>query len=289
MTVVTPTFRLSEKTHTGTVALKVANLAKMTDFYQDVIGLTLLEQTESTSRLGAGTTVLLELKKIANPAALATRTGLYHVAFLLPSRKELGNALLHYIAVKAPLVGASDHGYSEALYLNDPEGNGIEVYYDKEMSEWDIREDGEIVGVTLEMQVEEVIAASDRNWQGYPEGTTIGHVHLKVSDLERTEQFYTDTLGLTLKNNYGTQAKFFATGTYHHHIGSNIWMGRNIPTMAENDLGLAYFTFFTADQAELERLETHWQTRGVVYDKDSAGDLWIVDPNGIKIKFEVEK
>ncbi|MGM0168004.1 catechol 2,3-dioxygenase [Enterococcus sp. AZ135] len=285
MTVIIPTFQLNAAAHIGRVALKVANLEKMTKFYQEVIGLQVLEQNVSHSTLGVGDTVLLELHKVQNPLPLAPRTGLYHVAFLLPSRKALGNTLLHYLTVNAPLIGASDHGYSEALYLNDPEGNGIEVYADKPQSEWDIRSDGEIVGVTLEMDAEAVIAAGDNTWTGFPIGTTVGHVHLKVADLTATEKYFTEVLGLSLKNNFGNQAKFFATGDYHHHIGSNVWLGKNIPAMMENDLGLDYFSFSVPNQAELDRLENHWRNQ-IEYTKNEDGSLTVVDPNGITMKFE---
>ena len=285
MTVIIPTFQLSATAHIGRVALKVANLEKMTLFYQEVIGLQVLEQSAIQSNLGVDNTVLLELHKVQNPLPVTPKTGLYHVAFLLPTRKDLGNALRHYLTIEAPLIGASDHGYSEALYLNDPEGNGIEVYHDKPQSEWDIRADGEIVGVTLEMDAEAVIAASDGAGEGSPAGTTVGHVHLKLADLIQTEKFYTEVLGLSLKNNFGNQAKFFATGDYHHHIGSNIWLGKNIPAMSEQDLGLDYFSFVVPDQAELDRLEEHWKHQ-INYSKDESGSLTVVDPNGITMKFE---
>ncbi|MGG5329303.1 VOC family protein [Enterococcus sp. AZ163] len=285
MTVIIPTFQLSATAHIGRVALKVANLEKMTRFYQEVIGLQVLEQNPSKSMLGVDNTILLELSKVQEPMPVTPKTGLYHVAFLLPTRKDLGNALLHYLTIEAPLIGASDHGYSEALYLNDPEGNGIEVYYDKPQSEWDIRDDGEIVGVTLEMDAAGVIAANDGSRDGFPTGTTVGHVHLKVADLMQTENYFTEVLGLSLKNNFGNQAKFFAAGDYHHHIGSNIWLGKHIPAMTEKDLGLDYFSFVVPDQAELDRLENHWKTQ-IDYSKDESGNLTIVDPNGITMKFE---
>ena len=269
----------------GRVALKVANLEKMTRFYQEVIGLQVLEQSAIQSTLGVDNTVLLELHKVQEPLPLTPKTGLYHVAFLLPTRKDLGNALRHYLTIEAPLIGASDHGYSEAIYLNGPEGNGIEVYRDKPQSEWDVRADGEIVGVTIEMDAEAVIAASDGAGEGFPAGTTVGHVHLKVADLIQTEKFYTEVLGLSLKNNFGNQAKFFATGDYHHHIGSNIWLGKNIPAMSEQDLGLDYFSFVVPNQAELDRLEEHWKNQ-INYSKDESGSLTVVDPNGITMKFE---
>ncbi|EOH90844.1 VOC family protein [Enterococcus pallens] len=285
MTVIIPTFQLSATARIGRVALKVANLKQMTRFYQEVIGLQILEQTPVKSTLGVDNTALLELYEVQEPLPVTPKTGLYHVAFLLPTRKDLGNALLHYLTIEAPLIGASDHGYSEALYLNDPEGNGIEVYYDKPQSQWDIRDDGEIVGVTLEMDAEGVIAANDGSRDGFPVGTTVGHVHLKVADLMQTENYFTEVLGLSLKNNFGDQAKFFATGDYHHHIGSNVWLGKDIPAMTEKDLGLDYFSFVVPDQAELDRLENHWKNQ-IDYTKDENGNLTVVDPNGITMKFE---
>lgn len=290
MVAIIPQFQLSEKTHTGTVALKVANLEAQTDFYSNMIGLHVLSQTVDKSVLGAkdDKTPLLILRKVDNPGFSVKKTGLYHVAFLLPTRKDLGNALIKYVTQKAPIIGASDHGYSEAIYLTDPEGNGIEVYRDKPREQWDIRADGEIPGITVEMDAQGVAEAADNNWQGFPTETKVGHVHLKVADLNKTQDFYTDVLGLSLKTDFGHQAKFFATGGYHHHIGSNIWTGRNIPAMEENDLGLEYYTFFIENNKELDRIEDHLKEIAYEYQKDSENNLWIMDPNGIKIQIQIE-
>lgn len=289
MTTVIPKFQISAATHPGHLSLKVADLEQQTNFYTEIIGLTLLKQTNWTSVLGVDKEILLVLKKVENPLPISKKTGLFHVAFLLPTRKDLGNALIHYLTNKAPLVGASDHGYSEALYLNDPEGNGIEVYSDKPRKLWDIRSDGEIVGITIELDGDDLIESADGKWQGFPKGSSIGHVHLKVADLKQTEDFYTEVLGLDLKTNYGNQAKFFAAGDYHHHIGSNIWLGRNTPAMLENDLGLDYYTFSVSSEKEIARIEQHWQEMTVSYQNESSSSLSICDPNGIKIKIQVEK
>ncbi|MFT9097108.1 VOC family protein [Liquorilactobacillus sp.] len=290
MAAIIPQFQLSEKTHTGTVALKVANLVKQTEFYSRVVGLNVLSQGHMKSVLGANNDKkpLLILREIENPLPLTRETGLYHVAFHLPTRKDLGNALIKYMTSKAPVIGASDHGYSEAIYLTDPEGNGIEVYHDKPRDVWDVQPDGEIPAITIEMDAEGVVGAADRNWQGFPSGTTVGHVHLKVADLDKTQDFYIDVLGLSLKTDFGQQAKFFATGDYHHHIGSNIWNGHNIPGMAENDLGLDYYTFFAPDKEEVSRIEEHLNVIGYAFDKDSTGNLWLMDSNEIKIQIQVE-
>ena len=283
-----PAFALADTTQIGTVALKVADLAKMSQFYQAIIGLHLIKETDTTAILGVGQRPLLILNQVHTPLAKSQKTGLYHTAFLLPTRAALGDALLHYLTIKAPLIGASDHGYSEALYLGDPEGNGIEVYRDKPTSEWDIREDGEIVGTSLELDAQAVVDSATRQWSGFPEGTTVGHIHLQVSDLNETQTFYTDVLGLSLKNNFGAQAKFFATGAYHHHVGANTWNGQGLPPMTTNDLGLDYYTFNTKTYMELKRIESHFVADSIPFTKENDGTLWMTDPSGIRVKFEIE-
>lgn len=278
-------FKIDAGTKIGYVALKVANLEKMTNFYQEIIGLTLLGATETESRLGVANSELLRLRKISDPQPQTRRTGLYHVAFLLPARRDLGNALFHYLQVKAPLTGASDHGYSEALYLTDPEGNGIEVYHDKARSQRDIRENGEIIGVVEPMDTEGVLDAADRNWTGFVPETTVGHVHLKVADLKASDRFYTEIMGLTLTSNFGAQAKFFAAGSYHHHLGANNWLGGDVPAMTAQDLGLDYYTYQVPNATELERLRTHFRERGVDFEAEN-GQLRVKDPNGILVVVE---
>ncbi|KRM89005.1 VOC family protein [Liquorilactobacillus vini] len=289
MTVIIPDFQLAAATQPGTVALKVADLNAQTSFYRDIIGLDVYEQGLTRSILGAhgSQKPLLILQQIMSPLPLTRKTGLYHTAFLLPSRKDLGNALIHYLNVQAPIIGASDHGYSEAIYLTDPEGNGIEVYRDKPRSAWDIRPDGEIPGITIEMDAQGVVAAADQNWQGFPAATKIGHVHLKVADLAATEEFYTDVLGLSLKTNFGNSAKFFASGGYHHHLGTNIWNGRNLPAMDQHDLGLAYYSFFTPDEVELARVRENLEKLGQNFEILKDQSLALTDPNGIKLRFEI--
>lgn len=213
--------QLPAETIVKQVKLKVANLEVMTEFYTGMIGLVLLKQDGNTTFLGAqdSSEVILILEELSEPAVKLETTGLYHTAFLLPSRKDLGNSLLWLLQNQVE-IGAADHGYSEAIYLSDPEGNGIEIYRDKPMSEWDIREDGEIVGVTEELDGDAVVGAADGNWLGLAPGSKIGHVHLQIADLYETEAFF-EKLGFSLKSNFGRRAKFFAAGNYHHHIGTN--------------------------------------------------------------------
>ena len=241
----------------GKVALKVNDLKKMTQFYQEALGLDLMEEKENSVVLGvaADNTPLVELIQLAAPSNRKRTTGLFHLAILLPTRADLGSILYHLLTKKYGIDGASDHGYSEAIYFNDPEGNGIEIYRDKEMSAWDVRPDGKIEGVTEAMDADGVIGAMVKIYDGIPVGSKMGHVHLTVHDLVETQQFYENVLGITLKSDFFGQAKFFAARNYHHHIGSNMWAGKHLPAAEENQPGLAYFTWVVADNAAYEALK----------------------------------
>lgn len=276
------TFTIDPQTKLDKVALKVANLAKLSQFYHEVIGLEILASTATKSHFGVAGKTLLTLEKLPAPLASTPKTGLFHLAFLLPTRQNLGEALAHYLQVEAPLTGASDHGYSEAVYLTDPEGNGIEVYWDKPREDWTITDTGKIPGVTEEMDVKGVLGSAKNPWQGFSEGTVLGHVHLKVNNLDKTAAFYELGLGLTLTSDYGKQAKFFAAGNYHHHLGANTWQGR-LPLMTKNDLGVAYFSFLVSHQEALDQLAENLQAQEIFHQK-SKGKIWLQDPNGIPIE-----
>lgn len=277
--------QLPAETIVKQVKLKVANLEVMTEFYTGMIGLVLLKQDGNTTFLGAqdSSEVILILEELSEPAVKLETTGLYHTAFLLPSRKDLGNSLLWLLQNQVE-IGAADHGYSEAIYLSDPEGNGIEIYRDKPMSEWDIREDGEIVGVTEELDGDAVVGAADGNWLGLAPGSRIGHVHLQVADLDETETFF-EKLGFSLKSNFGRRAKFFAAGNYHHHIGANNWAGLNLPLVTENQLGLAWYTFQLPSKESFDNLVKHLGSQSIDYLEEDQ-EVILQDPNGMLVKFQ---
>lgn len=277
--------QLPAETIVKQVKLKVANLEVMTEFYTGMIGLVLLKQDGNTTFLGAqdSSEVILILEELSEPAVKLETTGLYHTAFLLPSRKDLGNSLLWLLQNQVE-IGAADHGYSEAIYLSDPEGNGIEIYRDKPMSEWDIREDGEIVGVTEELDGDAVVGAADGNWLGLAPGSRIGHVHLQVADLDETETFF-EKLGFSLKSNFGRRAKFFAAGNYHHHIGTNNWAGLNLPLVTENQLGLAWYTFQLPSKESFDNLVKHLGSQSIDYLEEDQ-EVTLQDPNGMLVKFQ---
>ena len=274
----------------GKVVLKVNDLEKMTAFYQEAIGLDILEKQAHATVLGVKTdnVPLVELIEIPKASSRTVTAGLYHLAILLPTRGDLGAMLYHLVTKKYDLVGASDHGYSEALYLNDPEGNGIEIYRDKPMAEWDIRPDGRIEGITAAMDTEAVVQSMEKLFAGIPSGTKMGHVHLTVHDLEDTEEFYVNVLGIALKSNYFGQAKFFASGNYHHHIGSNVWSGRNLPAPLETQTGMAYYTWLLPSKSELDALKDRLEKNNVAYET-VADTLIFKDNSGITIHATVGK
>lgn len=218
-----------------TVDLNVSNLSLLKEFYTRLIGLKVLEENDTFVSLGVEEP-LLNLYKV-NETQVKESTGLYHLALLVPSQKDLAEILIHLIQSRALISGASDHGYSLALYLNDPEGNGIEIYADKDISEWDIREDGQIMGVTEPIDIDALLVQAQDDFIQLPVGTKMGHVHLKVNNLDDTQEFM-EKLGFELKSDFGSQAKFFAEGLYHHHIGTNTWFGTNLPVRQEGQLGL---------------------------------------------------
>lgn len=239
----------------GTVALTVRDLDIMTRFYQQVIGLTPMETGAGLVRLGVGTTVLLELRH--DPAAaLASRraAGLFHTAFLLPTRADLAQWLLHAAELGVPLHGASDHLVSEAIYLADPEGNGIEVYCDRPSETWSWR-GGMVQMDTRGLDLDGLVGTvRTRAWTGLPAGSTIGHVHLQVGDLAQAEAFYAGVLGLDIVSRT-SGATFLSSGGYHHHLATNIWNSRGAPVRTQPTTGLANVELVT-DASTLEAVRS---------------------------------
>lgn len=256
----------------GKVTLVVRDLAKVSEFYQQVIGLKVLSADDTSVRLGAGSTVLLELKHNPNAVPRSRReAGLFHTAFLLPSRAHLASWINHVAANRMPVQGASDHLASEAIYLADPEGNGIEVYADKPTSEW--REaNGDIKMATEHLDIEGLVAAGDAGpWQGAPDGTFIGHIHLKVGDLAKSEEFYGKVLGFDLVSRY-PGANFFSTGKYHHHLGANIWNSRGAGQRTAGTTGLESFDLVaTTDESYTEAMQ---RVAGAGLNGPTINDPW---------------
>ncbi|WP_239255726.1 VOC family protein [Listeria ilorinensis] len=262
------------------VILKAKNQAELASFYQEVVGLQILKTDQRKAQLGTPDgKVLLEIEQLEKAETKRRATGLYHTAFLVPERTDLADALIHLIRTGYPIAGAGDHAYSEALYLNDPEGNGIEIYADRPFVEWQIDAAGRYPMVTQEVDTESLLAeASERLWNGLPNGTMIGHIHLQIRDIEKTRTFYQELLGLDVKTEIPT-ALFLAAGDYHHHIGTNIWGGTDLPNRAENEPGLYYFVSATDQYSTIyDRISQ----AGYPYKTFFEG-IRIEDPNGITL------
>lgn len=220
------------------LALTVRDMEAVAAFYRDVVGLQTLSGDRAVRTLGAGATPLLELRRDAAARPDDPRSaGLFHTAFLLPGRADLANWLGHAAEAGLRLDGASDHLVSEAVYLTDPEGNGVEIYADRPSELWG-RQNGLVEMATAPLDVDDLLAAGSGRWTGAPDGSIVGHVHLRVGSLAPAEAFYAGTLGLEVACRY-PGATFFGSGGYHHHVAGNIWRSRGAPARAEGATGLA--------------------------------------------------
>src|SRR5262249_15836204 len=209
-------------------------------------------------------------------------TGLYHFAILVPSRADLSRALRRLAETDTVLQGAADHGVSEALYLADPDGNGIEIYRDRPRAEWPFV-DGQLRMGADPLDSDGLLAVSegadspDSPYSGLARATTIGHVHLHVSNLESARRFYVDVLGFTLMQRYGPSALFVSAGGYHHHIGLNTWAGVGAPPPPPGAIGLKYFEVRLPDRAAVEAAAG--RVRAARIPVESMGDAALVqDP-----------
>lgn len=241
----------------GRVALTVRDLAGMSDFYERVVGLRAIETGEGRALLGAGETPLVELvEDLEAPPRPPRTTGLFHLAILVPGRAELARSLRRLVETRWPLAGASDHLVSEALYLGDPEGNGIEVYRDRPRADW--RRDGdELRMATLPLDLNDLLGelgGESVAGSAVPSGTSMGHVHLNVADLAASERFYADRLGFDVTARGYPGALFLAAGGYHHHIGVNTWRGEGVPPPPAGSLGLRSFEIVVPGAAQEEEL-----------------------------------
>jgi catechol 2,3-dioxygenase len=279
-------------TEMGRVALVVADLDRSLDYYQSRIGLKVLDQSAQHATLGVkegeeGRELLwLQLQPGAKGFPGRGYSGLYHYAILLPSREALGVQLRHLAETRTPLTGASDHGVSEALYMNDPDGHGIEIYRDRQRDEWPRRPDGELAMVTDPLDIEGVLATGEGlSWEGMPAGTVMGHVHLHVSQLPAAQNFYVNQVGFDLIQNYGGQATFVSAGGYHHHLGMNVWAGVGVPPAPEDRARLLWYEIVLPNEDALETTLERLRGAGVPIEAHDSG--WLAhDPsqNGMVLR-----
>jgi catechol 2,3-dioxygenase len=278
-----PTFANRTPLHIGAVGLKARDLPRLTDFYAGPIGLQVIDRDSKTARLGAGGVTLLELQAAPDAKPDDPRTaGLYHTAFLQPTRGDLARWLVHVARNRVPLTGASDHAVSEAIYLDDPEGNGIEVYRDRLPEEW--RWSGDRIRMTTErLDLDNLAAdAGAAPYTGAPDGLRIGHIHLRVGDIDQAQRFYSGAVGLDVTAGRGG-ALFMSSGRYHHHVGSNVWHSAGAGTRDDDRAGLAWFTM-EGDAEALAAVRKRLTGANIATEETAAG-LEARDPWGTRVRF----
>ncbi len=273
-------------TTVGTVSLKVSNLQRSVNFYNNLIGLRTLQQTDQEAILGAGQRIILHLEGIpdAQPQTPFS-TGLYHAAILFPDRHSLAIKIGQISAFRYPL-GWADHLVSEAFYLNDPDGNGLELYRDRPRSEW--QWDGKQVRMASnQINFEDFFAEVKDNDPALqnvavPDQTTLGHVHLRVAEMSKTEWFYHDVLGFDIVARM-PGALFVSAGGYHHHLGLNMWESRGGKPSPDASVGLREYSIVLPDKAELDRLTRQVEAAGVSVERTEE-TATILDPSQNRLR-----
>jgi catechol 2,3-dioxygenase len=272
--------------HVSKVSIQVLNLQKAIDFYTNVIGLSVLSQNEYQVDFSANTQdILLSIVQLKDGIKKQPRTtGLYHFALLLPNRKELGKMLNHFIKNQIPLQGASDHGISEAIYLSDPEGNGIEIAADTDPKTWKwVTGQLDVFSDNGPMDVKAVINASQNEiFEKLPFNTIMGHIHLHGSELKNTRRFYEEGLGMDVVIDLPRQALFFSYGKYHHHLAVNVWNGMGAPKPSTNSVGLRHFELKLPKRLSISDIELNFINMKVPYSATDKG-IAVSDPSGNNI------
>jgi catechol 2,3-dioxygenase len=263
----------------GFVHLTVSDLDRSVAFYERSLGFQTHRREDNTAYLGAGGPDLLVLTGRPGAARPGRATGLYHFAIRVPSRPELAQVIWRVAETRTPVQGASDHRFSEALYLPDPDGNGIEVYRDRPRPEWpDLRDLSNAAPSPMDVDgVLSELPQPAESWAGLHPQTVLGHMHLHVRDIPETRTFYRDVLGFDLMMDLGS-ALFVSAGGYHHHVGLNIWGTQGAPPPPPDSIGLRYFTIHLSSQAEVDAVVARARAANAAVEDHPAGQL-VRDPS----------
>ena len=284
----TPTFASRTPLHIGAVSLKTRNLEALAAFYGEALGLSVMRREERGATLGAGGVPLVELE--LQPAARPDdprEAGLYHTALLMPTRADLARWLHHVARRKVALTGVSDHAVSEAFYLDDPDGNGVEVYCDRPAESWEWT--GDDLRITTDpLDIDAILreVPANASYLGAPDGLRIGHVHLRVGEVGRAEAFYRDGLGLDVtRRRHG--ASFMSSGRYHHHIAANVWHSAGAAVRDPDRAGLSLLVLEAADANTLAEIRARLARGGIPFRESSAG-IETSDPWGTRLRIALE-
>jgi len=270
---------LPAQTSLGRIHLRIGDMARSLAFYRDLLGLVELDGASGSVVLGpAGGPALIGLTEVpgthARPRGIV---GLYHFALLYPNRRELGSILLHLFEQRWPFEGFADHAVSEAAYLADPDGNGIELYADRAREDWPVQ-NGEVAMTTLALNVNSLIRSADtEEWNGAPAGLVVGHIHLHSAVLRDSLRFYRDVVGFDVTNQSFPGAAFLSAGGYHHHLGLNTWLRRGEPSDADA-AGLIEYTIDVHDSAARDALLQRVRDTG-----GAVEDNAFTDPDGNRV------
>lgn len=273
---------ISPQTTVGAVHLTVSEMERSLAYYREAVGLEVLDRGDRRASLGAGGRELLVLAEQPGAQLAAGYTGLYHFALLVPRRADLAGWLAHAVRDRVALVGLSDHFVSEALYLSDPDGHGIEIYWDRPREVWEGRVSERMT--TFPLDVDNLLAVLDDDprsqpFDGLPPDTVMGHVHLKVAEIDATVAFYRDLLGFSLMAQLGASAAFLSAGGYHHHLGANTWESAGAPAPPPGSAALRHATILLPDAAERDRLLGRVEHSGRAVEESAEGPV-VHDPSG---------
>lgn len=277
-------FHTKDYLYIDTVTLMVKDINKQLEFYTKVLGLTLLKQEDNNYFLGTEKRTLIILNHNEEAILKERTTGLYHLALLLPNSRYLGQFIKHLIKLNVKVVGGADHDVSEAMYLSDPEGNGIEIYSDREAFEWEYNNKGEILMGTEQIDYETlVINAYKEEWVKMPEDTIMGHVHFHVNNMDTAKAFFIDTLGFQPTLKYGPSALFLSDQKYHHHVGMNLWNGIDAINRPYDMVGLVSYTL-NVPEKEFANFNARIENSEYEVRSDDFGKF-ITDINDVKVYF----